>query len=66
VLKMIEKAMRSNRQLEVLYMSGSGQITKRWIKVLTVNTYYFVAYCFLRRSTRTFNLNNVLACVPIV
>lgn len=66
VLKTIKKAVNDNQQLELIYMSDSGQITKRRIKVLMFNDDLFSAYCFLRGANRTFKGQNVLALVPIV
>ena len=47
-------------------MAKDGQISKRRIKVLQVGEVSFRAYCFLRKSKRTFTIDNVLALVPVI
>ena len=49
----------------MIYMAKNGQISKRRIRVLQVGEVSFRAYCFLRKSNRTFIIDNVLALVPI-
>ena len=48
----------------MIYMAKNGQISKRRIRVLQVGDVSFRAYCFLRKSNRTFIIDNVLALVP--
>lgn len=52
--------------VDMIYISNDGEISQRRIKVLGVSNDSFKAYCFMRSSTRTFNINNVLALVPVV
>lgn len=52
--------------LEMIYVSDAGKITKRRIKVLKINDNTFQAYCFLRRSRRTFKIDHILALVPLI
>ena len=52
--------------LDMMYMAKDGSISKRRIKVLQVGEVSFCAYCFLRKSKRTFTIDNVLALVPVV
>jgi predicted DNA-binding transcriptional regulator YafY len=47
-------------------MDDSGTITKRRIKPFKVSGSTFVAYCFLRRSKRTFKVDNVFTLVPVI
>ena len=60
------KSIRYNESLDMMYMANDGVISKRRVKVLQINEGSFRAYCFLRRSKRTFRIDNVLALVPIV
>jgi predicted DNA-binding transcriptional regulator YafY len=59
------KSMDRNYVLDMMYISKDGAISKRRIKVLQVGEVSFRAYCYLRKSNRTFKIDNVLALVPI-
>lgn len=60
------KCMYKNQLAELIYMSQDGKITKRRVKVYKIDEQHFQGYCLLRRATRTFNYNNVLALVPVI
>ena len=62
----ILKSMQQNQIVEMIYMKNNGEISKRKVKVLTVEGNSFKAYCFLRGTKRTFKIENVLAFVPVV
>jgi len=65
VLKTIERSMKYNQLLDMIYMDSDGAITKRRVNPLKVTKDSFQAYCYLRGSKRTFKVDNVLALVPI-
>ena len=58
------KSIKYNESMDMMYMAKDGQISKRRINVLQVGEVSFRAYCFLRKSKRTFTIDNVLALVP--
>ncbi|MEK5070235.1 transcriptional regulator [Sporosarcina sp. FSL K6-1508] len=60
------KSAEYNESLDMMYLAKDGTISKRRINVLQVGEVSFRAYCFLRKSKRTFTIDNVLALVPIV
>lgn len=60
------KSMDRNDVLDMIYLAKDGVISKRRIKVLQVNDNSFKAYCYLRRSSRTFRIDNILALVPVI
>ena len=60
------KAMQRNQIVNMMYVSKSGEITKRQVKVIKVIGDSFQAYCFTRQAKRTFTINNVLAVVPVI
>jgi len=66
VLNQLIKSTRYNEPLDMMYIANDGAISKRRIKVLRINEDSFQAYCFLRRSKRTFRIDNVLALVPVI
>jgi predicted DNA-binding transcriptional regulator YafY len=59
------KSMEYNELLDMMYLSKSGEVSKRRIEVLQVGEVSFRAYCHLRKSKRTFTIDNVLALVPV-
>ncbi|MBO0601368.1 transcriptional regulator [Sporosarcina sp. E16_3] len=59
------KSMEWNHVLDMIYMAKDGAISKRSIKILQVGDVSFRAYCYLRKSNRTFKIDNILALVPI-
>jgi len=61
----LEKAIKYNQLINMVYMSKEGQITKRKIKVLNLDKEQLHAFCFLRQEKRTFNINNILALEPV-
>lgn len=65
MLKTLERSVRYGEILEMMYLAKGGSISKRRIKALQVGEVSFRAYCFLRKSKRTFTIENVLALVPV-
>jgi len=65
VLNQLLMSGEYNESLEMMYMAADGSISKRRVNVLQVGEVSFRAYCFLRKSKRTFTIENVLALVPI-
>ena len=60
------RSVEYSEHLDMMYMAADGSISKRRINVLQVGEVSFRAYCFLRKSKRTFTIDNVLALVPVV
>ncbi|HLR81254.1 MAG TPA: transcriptional regulator [Bacillota bacterium] len=60
------KCMKYNNLMDMIYMTNDGHITKRRIRAIKINGAYFQAYCYLRRSVRTFKYCNMLALVPVI
>lgn len=65
LLNTLERSFKHNQLLEMIYCSTEGKITKRRIRVIKIRKYSFIAYCYLRKSFRTFKMNQVLAVVPV-
>ena len=63
---MLIKSMDRNAELDMMYMDKSGAVSKRRILVIQVGDNSFRAFCYLRKSKRTFTIDNVLALVPVV
>ncbi|QFF98906.1 transcriptional regulator [Psychrobacillus glaciei] len=62
----ILKCLDHGQLADMIYISNTGEISKRRVKVLSVDDTTFKAYCFLRNTKRTFKIENVLAFVPVV
>lgn len=60
------KAIETNYVVDMIYLAKNGDVSKRRIKVLQIDGDLFRAYCYLRRSNRTFKIDNILAFVPVV
>ncbi|QDQ02963.1 transcriptional regulator [Lysinibacillus fusiformis] len=60
------KAMQRGQFINMMYVSKSGEITKRRVKIIKVVGDSFTAFCLTRQVKRTFIIDNVLAIVPIV
>lgn len=64
--KTLEKSVRYGEVLDMMYIAKDGSISKRRIKVIQVGEISFRAYCYVRKSKRTFSIDNVLALVPVI
>ncbi|WP_231885672.1 transcriptional regulator [Sporosarcina psychrophila] len=51
------KSVKYSEHLDMMYMAADGSISKRRISVLQVGEVSFRAYCYLRKSKRTFSLS---------
>lgn len=60
------KCMERNQLVELMYMDSKGNISQRRVKVLRIQGDTFQVFCFKRNAKRTFIMDNVLACVPII
>ena len=59
------RSVEHSEHLDMMYMAADGTISKRRISVLQVGEASFRAYCHLRKSKRTFTIDNILALVPV-
>lgn len=51
--------------VEIIYMDRCGILTQRRIHVISVKGGRILAYCYLRRQIRTFDVSNVLGALKI-
>ena len=58
------KYIKRKPTIRIIYIDDKGNVTKRLVRVITINSSTFTAYCYLRNSRRTFKFNNVPAVVP--
>ncbi|MFJ8261389.1 transcriptional regulator [Rummeliibacillus sp. NPDC094406] len=59
------KAMQYHQLVELMYMSKTGEISKRRVKILKISGDKFQVFCFTKHEKRTFIIENVLAMLPI-
>ncbi|MFC7686817.1 transcriptional regulator [Ureibacillus sp. GCM10028918] len=60
------KVLQRNQLADMMYISRTGEITKRPIKVTKIADDSFSAYCFVKHAKRTFIIENVLALSPVI
>ncbi len=60
------KAMQRNQLVDMMYVSKTGEISKRRIKIIKMADDKFQAYCFNKETKRTFIIDNALAIAPVV
>lgn len=63
---LLEKYFSRNQIIEMMYVSKTGEVSKRRVKVIKIQGDSFQAYCFKRNAKRTFLIDNVLAIVPVI
>ena len=63
---LLEKYFSRNQIIEMMYLSKTGEMSKRRVKVINIQGDSFQAYCFKRNAKRTFLIENILALVPVV
>lgn len=62
---MINLQNRINEVMEMIYMSNKGELSKRRVKVLSLQEDAFRAFCFVRKQQRIFKIENVLSIRPV-
>lgn len=63
---LLEKYFGRGQIVELMYLSRSGEISKRSVKVIKIQGDSFQVYCFKRNAKRPFLIDNVLALVPVM
>jgi predicted DNA-binding transcriptional regulator YafY len=61
---LLEKSLKENLALEMIYLAANNQITQRRIIVKVMHDHYFKAFCFLRKADRLFKKENILSLMP--
>ncbi|WP_246938547.1 hypothetical protein [Bacillus pinisoli] len=61
----LEKLFERNQRAEIIYLSASGSLTHRVIKIKKVTPFWVKGYCYLRKTERTFSLQNILSIYPV-
>ncbi|MBM7659694.1 putative DNA-binding transcriptional regulator YafY [Bacillus mesophilus] len=59
-----QRLLEKDQAAEIIYLASNGELSHRVIHVKEVTPYYIRAYCNLRKTTRTFSLQNILSVFP--
>lgn len=57
----LQRALIQHTPIEIIYISQSGILTQRLIKVYEINEHTIKAYCLLRHKKRTFKIDSILS-----
>lgn len=60
------ECMERNQIVELMYIDSKGKVSQRRVKVLKIQGDTFQVFCFKRNAKRTFIIDSVLTCVPII
>lgn len=61
MIQTIKRAIsKENEYFLIIYLAPEGTITQRKIKILKVKEEKVIAYCYLRKGVRTFQLEQIL------
>lgn len=60
------KAMQRNQLIDMIYVSKSGEVAKRRIKIIKMVGDTFQPFCFAKQAKRTFIIENVIAVLPVL
>jgi predicted DNA-binding transcriptional regulator YafY len=62
--RFLSKALNEKQLIEIIYISDKQTITQRTIQISEINQHTIRAYCFLRKQSRLFKINNILSVLP--
>lgn len=54
-------SMENKEKIIIYYIDRNNNVSKRFIRVLSMNHDNIVAYCYWRKKIRTFKLKNILS-----
>lgn len=60
IMYYINNSLEKNKIIRIIY-DNKGIITERDIRVLSIKDDKIIAFCYLRKSKRTFIIENILA-----
>lgn len=58
------RALEEKQKLELIYMADKGKISQRVIRVVSIKEETVLAYCYTRKTVRSFKLVNILSVTP--
>ncbi|MYL71705.1 hypothetical protein GLW00_12630 [Halobacillus litoralis] len=60
----LRRGLEEKQQLELIYMADKGKISQRVIRVVSIKEETVLAYCYTRKTVRSFKLANILSVTP--
>ena len=61
----LNRYLRLGQFVEIVYQDRDGRLTQRRIRLQSIHGDQLHAFCFTRRSIRTFRIGNILALAPV-
>ena len=59
--QLVLKAAETGRWVDLIYMTDSGLLSQRTIRIYAYSNHYINAYCDMRKNFRRFKRENILA-----
>jgi predicted DNA-binding transcriptional regulator YafY len=63
--RLLQKSLEERTPVEMIYISSTNSITQRIIVVTEIYGSTIRAYCYMRKQTRLFKLENILSVMAI-
>lgn len=61
----LQRYMMFGNPIELIYLDSKNRISKRIVRIISIEGDTVRVYCYTRRAPRTFQLGNILAVGPI-
>lgn len=63
--RLLLRSLNEQIPVEMIYLSSTNQITQRKIVVTHINDTTIRAYCYLRKQSRLFKIENILSVMVL-
>ncbi|MGO0062631.1 WYL domain-containing protein [Brevibacillus fluminis] len=65
MLRDLLRFMQQNQFIEIIYLDRHGKTSQRKLRLQSICGNQVKAYCFVRRANRVFQIDNILAAMPV-
>ncbi|MFP3390580.1 WYL domain-containing protein [Brevibacillus sp. SIMBA_040] len=65
MIRELERALKQQKNIQVIYLGKDGHTTMRTLRPLEVTGERLKAYCLTRKAPRIFAIDNILAAEPV-
>jgi predicted DNA-binding transcriptional regulator YafY len=59
------RSLENKEKIIIYYMDQNNQVSQRYVRVLRINQDSILAFCYWRKTVRTFKLDNILTAGAI-
>ncbi|WP_372508794.1 WYL domain-containing protein [Pseudalkalibacillus decolorationis] len=59
--RLLTRCFEEKKMIEIVYLSSDGTITQRRIWIVSIRNNILTGYCYLRKQTRTFRIDQILS-----